>query len=908
MNRLLTFAGLLCCLAAQARAQDPEIPFDEFYLDNGLHVVVHEDHKAPIIAVTVWYHVGSKNEVPGKTGFAHLFEHLMFNGSEHYNDEYFRPFQEVGATSMNGTTDFDRTNYFETVPSTAIDLALWMESDRMGHLVGAIDQAKLDEQRGVVQNEKRQGDNQPYGRVFEQIITNLFPQGHPYSWETIGSMADLNAATLDDVKQWFKTYYGPNNATLVLAGDIDLATAKEKVTRYFGDIPPGPPLTRRQVWIPDHVPDTRIVMQDRVPEARIYKVWRGPEWKNDDTTIMELIDSVLTAGKTSRLYKRLVYDEQVATSAGAFALSGEIAGAYVVYATVPREQDLGKAEQLIDEELARFLTKGPTRTELERVKTDIKGSFIRGIEQVGGFRGKSNILAENTVFGGRPDFYKHSFSVLDTATPEDLRNTAQRWLSGNALTLEVHPYPDDLKTTSTSVDRSAPPMPTTFPQAPFPALSQATLANGMRLIVAERHAVPVVRFSLQLDAGYAADQFASPGVSTMAMAMLDEGTQNMNALEISDKLESLGADLNAGSNLDFSVVSLSALKEHLDDSLSIFADVILNPSFPQMELDRLKRLQIAGIQQEKRRPTSMALRVLPRLLYGANNAYSMPMTGSGNEDTVAAIARDDLVKFHDEWFKPNNATLIVVGDTTLAQIKPKLESLFARWRPSQVPSKTLPRNVPLPGATRVYLIDRPGSEQSIIIAGHLIPAKNESDEIAIEAVDDILGGSFTSRINMNLREDKSWSYGASTTIVDTQAQRPLLAIAPVQADKTAPSMQELKKEFEQFVGTRVPTAQEVATSKRQATLTLPGRWETARSVAGDIASLVRFKLPDDYWNRYAELVAKLDVDDVDAAAKRILAPDRLTWVVVGDLGKIESSIRALDFGEVSVIDADGKVR
>ena len=906
MNRLITLAGLLCCIA-QVRAQTPEIPFDEFHLDNGLHVVVHEDHKAPIVAVTVWYHVGSKNEVPGKTGFAHLFEHLMFNGSEHYNDEYFRPFQEVGATSMNGTTDFDRTNYFETVPTTALDLALWMESDRMGHLVGAIDQAKLDEQRGVVQNEKRQGDNQPYGRVFEEIITNLFPPGHPYSWETIGSMADLNAASVDDVKHWFETYYGPNNATLVLAGDIDLATAKDKVTRYFGDIPPGPPLNRREVWIPDHVPDSRIVMQDRVPEARIYKVWRGPEWKNDDTTIMELIDSVLTAGKTSRLYKRLVYDEQVATDTGAFAVNGEIAGAYVAYATVAHEQDLGKAERLLDEEMQRFLAKGPTRSELERVKTDIRASFIRGIEQVGGFRGKSNILAENTVFGGRPDFYKHSFDVLEKATPEDLQKVAQRWLTGNALTIEVHPFPDQLKTTGTDVDRTKPPMPTSFPTAPFPALSQAVLANGMRLIVAERHAVPVVRFSLQLNAGYAADQFAAPGVSTMTMAMLDEGTASMDALQISDKLESLGADLNAGSNLDFSVVSLSALKENLDASLAIYADVILNPAFPQSELDRLRRLQIADIQQEKRRPTSMAIRVLPRLLYGEGNAYSMPMTGSGDESSVAAITRQNLVTFHDTWFKPNNATLIVVGDTTLEEIKPKLEALFARWRPSDVPSKTLPHDVALPKTSRVYLIDRPGSAQSIIIAGHLIPPKKEADEIAIDAVDDILGGSFTSRINMNLREDKSWSYGASTTIVDTQAQRPLLAIAPVQADKTAASMQEIKKEFEQFVGSRLPTAQEVATSKRQSILTLPGRWETARAVAGDIASLVRFKLPDDYWSHYAELVGKLTVDDVDATAKRILAPDELTWVVVGDLSAIEPSVRALGFGAVGVIDADGKV-
>jgi zinc protease len=905
MKRLRTLACLSLCASVPALAADPEITFEEFVLDNGLRVVVHEDHKAPIVAVTIWYHVGSKNEQPGKTGFAHLFEHLMFNGSENYNDEYFRPLQDVGATAMNGTTDIDRTNYFETVPSTAIDLALWLESDRMGHLLGAIDQERLDEQRGVVQNEKRQGDNQPYGAVFEQIVSNLFPPGHPYSWETIGSMEDLNAASLDDVKRWFQTYYGPNNATLVLAGDIDVATAKEKVQHFFGDIPPGPPLTHRERWIPDSVPASRIVMQDRVPEARLYKVWRGPEWRSDDTTLMELVDAVLTSGKTSRLYKRLVYDDQLATDAGAFSLTGEIAGAYIVYATVTDAKDIPEAERVLDEELARFLRDGPTRAELERVRTEIKGSFIRGIEQVGGFRGKSNILAESTVFGGRPDFYKHSLDVLNTATPEQLRATARRWLAGNALALEVRPFSEALAPSGGGADRSKLPMPTAFPQSSFPALHQARLSNGIRLIVAERHAVPVVQFSLQLDSGFAADQFASPGVASVAMEMLDEGTATMDALEISDTLAGLGADLTTGANLDYSVVSLSALKEQLDPSLAVYADVILKPAFTAAELDRVKRLQIATIQQEKNDPTDMALRILPQLLYGDGNAYSLAMTGSGTEESVEAMKRDDLVKFHDTWFKPNNATLIVVGDTTLAEIQPKLEALFAGWRPGDVPKKTLP-DAALPEKPRVFLVDRPGSEQTMIIAGHLVPPKSPRDDIALDAANDILGGSFTSRINMNLREDKAWSYGVDTAIVDTQAQRPFLAIAPVQADKTAEAMLEIKKDLDDYVGGRPATPEEVATSKNSSILTLPGRWETARSVARDIAALVRFRLPDDYWSSYAGLVAALDVDGVNAAAKRVLASNRLTWVVVGDLGVIEDKVAALGLGEITVIDVDGR--
>ncbi len=366
--------------------------------------------------------------------------------------------------------------------------------------------------------------------------------------------------------------------------------------------------------------------------------------------------------------------------------------------------------------------------------------------------------------------------MLRGATQQQVLAAARKWLRGEPLVIEVHPFPTDLSAGSSTADRSKLPMPQTFPEAPFPTLEQATLANGMRLIVAERHAVPVVQFSLQLDAGYAADPFASPGVATMTMEMLDEGTASMDALEISDSLATLGANLTSGANLDFSVVGLSALKENLDDSLAIYSDVILNPAFAPAELERLKRLQLAGIQQEKNSPTDMALRVLPRLLYGEGHAYSLPMTGSGTEEAVAALDRDDLVAYHDAWFKPNNATMIVVGDTTLAEIQPKLEALFARWRAGDVPAKTLP-DVALPAQPRVYLLDRPGSEQSVIIAGHLIGKRNQADDIAVDAMNDILGGAFTSRVNMNLREDKGWSYGADTT------DRPDASAAAVPRDR-----------------------------------------------------------------------------------------------------------------------------
>lgn len=906
MKKLISALCISVLASIAAHAQEiPDIPFDEFYLDNGLRVIVHEDRKAPIVAVTLWYHVGSKNERPGKTGFAHLFEHLMFNGTENYDGEYFTPFQEVGVTGQNGTTDFDRTNYFQTVPSTALDLALWMESDRMGHLLGAVTQDKLDEQRGVVQNEKRQGENQPYGKVFAEILANLFPEGHPYSWEVVGSMEDLNAASLDDVRQWFETYYGPNNATLVLAGDIDVETAKERVQHFFGDIPPGPPLTRMDAWTQTGIDEKRIIMQDRVPQARVYKIWRAPHWQSDDSTRLQIADYVLTSGKTSRLYQRLVYEDQIASSAAAFQFSGEIAGAYIAFATALPGQDLAEVERALDEEIARFVASGPTRAELERAKTEIESTFIRGIERVGGFAGKSQILAENAVFGGRPDFYQHSFGVLQAATAANVRDTARAWLSGNAITVEVHPFQEGLSAGG-GADRSGPPLPDRFPSAPFPDLRRATLSNGMRLIVAERHAVPVVQFGLQMNAGYAADQFGQPGSASLTMDMLDEGTTSMDALQISAALASLGAELNTGSNLDFSFVSLSALKQNLDASLDIYADVILNPAFPDSELERLRRLRLSSIQQEKNTPLPMALRVLPRLLYGDGHAYSLPMTGSGTEESVAAITRADLVSFHERWFSPNDATMIVVGDITLEEIQPRLESLFAGWQQGSRPEKNLPR-VTLPTGPRVFLIDRPGAEQSIIIAGQIVDEQRDDEEIAVQVMNDILGGNFSSRVNMNLREDKAWSYGARSAVIDTMAQRPFIVYAPVQSDKTAPSMIEMAREIEEFLLGRPPTEEEVETAKKRATLTLPGRWETASSVASDIAELVRFGLPDDYWDRYAGLVAELESADVNAVARDNLAPNQLTWVVVGDLDVIESEVRALNFGQLRVLDSDGNI-
>ena len=880
------------------------IDYKEYRLDNGLRLIIHEDHKAPIVAVNIWYHVGSKNEVKGKTGFAHLFEHLMFNGSENYNDEFFKPFERVGATSMNGTTYFDRTNYFENVPNTALDMALWMESDRMGHMLGAITQERLDEQRGVVQNEKRQGDNQPYGMVQYHLLEGIFPEDHPYSWSTIGSMEDLDSASLEDVHKWFKKYYGPNNAVIVIAGDVQSDQVFEKVKKYFGDIKPSAPVDKMKEWTVRLDTDKREIIRDDVPQIKIHKAWGGPSFRNLDSDILQLADLILTSGKTSRLYNRLVYKDQIATDVDSYQFSGDIGGFYYIEASVQPNGDHELVKKAINEELERFLKDGPSKSEMRRAKMKLRSSFLRGLEKVGGFGGKSDILAQNAVYTGDPGYYKKSLEMIEDASREDIMSVANKWLSRGTYNLEVHPT-EKLASNEEGVDRSSVPVTETFPESKFIKFQKETLSNGLNLVVAKQENIPIVSFNLLLDAGYAADQYSAPGTSSMVMSMLDEGTEKMDALEISDRASEIGAIISSGAGIDTSSVSMNALRENLDDSLKLYSEIILEPSFPDRELERIRNQKLAQIQQEKNQPFGIALRVLPELLYGESHAYSLPLTGSGTEESVMQIDRQSLINYHNEWFKPNNATMIIVGDVEMDQMKPMLEKHFKNWKSGIVPEKDI-ADVTVAKSDSVYLIDRPGSQQSIVLAANIAPGKGDSDDLAIESMNDVIGGSFTSRINMNLREDKGWAYGARTTLLQTKGQRPFIAYAPVQTDKTAESIIEIKQELLEFLTTNPVTEDELQKVKDNNTLSLPGRWETVRAISSDLSQIITYGLPDDYWDTYTNKVRNLSSKKLQDAAEKAIKPDNLIWVIVGDLSEIEDKVRNLDFTQIKTLNADGK--
>jgi len=894
--------------ASASSAADPlaglsiDVPAKKFVLKNGLTLIVHEDRSAPLVAVNIWYHVGSKNEPKGKSGFAHLFEHLMFNGSENFNDDFFKATEKLGASDQNGTTSVDRTNYFQTVPKAALDSILWLESDRMGHLLGAIDQAKLDEQRAVVKNEKRQGENNPYSKAQDLIIAGTTPYGHPYDHSTIGSMDDLDAATLDDVKQWFRDYYGPSNAVLVLAGDITPEEALAKVETYFGDIAPGAPVSQPTSYVVKKTGTVRETTYVRAAQPVFIRTWNISDYRSADTDYLQFLAQALAGSRTSPLVKRLVIDEQIATEADASVDNREIGGQFSISVTAKPGVDLVRVEKIVDEELRKIIMSGPSLAEMKKARTQSVAGIVRSLEAIGGFSGKTNLLAESETFLGSPDAWKTGWNRYLAATPADLQGAAKRWLTDGDYVLHMVPF-GQLSAAAIGADRSKMPEPGLAVPAVFPAVERAELANGLKLVVARRTGVPVVNMTMLVNSGVAADWKSDvTGVGAFAAGLMDEGTKTRTGDQLSDQLGAIGASLSSGGGGEASVVSLSALKPTLRDALSIYADVVLNPAYRVADVERSKASSLAAFAAVRQDGAQAAARLAPSLLYGADSPYGRLQT----EADIAAIAPGKLVAFHDRWFKPNNATLVVSGDTSLAEIRPLVEAAFGKWARGPVPVRSGPagQNVPKPW---LYFVERRGAPQYVITAGVTAPRRVEGDNASRGAFMTAIGGSFTSRINMKLREEKGWAYGASAGIAGGRGTRLLSAKASVQADKTAESMSEIASLLKGATSDRKLTAKELADAQANMTLGLSSAWSKSSGVAGAIIDQLSYDLPDNYYATYPQAIAAVTLASANAAGADLLAGKALTWIVAGDLSKIEAPIRALGLGEVRVIDADGKI-
>jgi zinc protease len=900
--------------------KDVSIPYSTFTLKNGLRVVVHEDHKAPVVAVSVWYHVGSKDEPAGRTGFAHLFEHLMFGGSEHSDTSWFGPMQAVGATDMNGTTNYDRTNYFETVPKAALERTLFLESDRMGYLLPAVTQSKLDIQRGVVQNEKRGDDNQPGGLLQYSIQQTLYPAGNAYHHTVIGSMSDLDHASLDVVKDWFRSHYGPNNAVLVLAGDISEAEAKPLVEKYFGGIPAGPKSTPAAAAVPTLKAPVHKVFHDEVANTTIYRMWAVPGITGKDETELEMAASVLGGLASSRLDNALVRDKKTAVGVSAYVDPHERVGEFTIEATVKPGVDPALVGKQVDAIVADFIKNGPTEEELKRAKTSDVASTIKGLESVGGFSGKAVTLARGAVFANDPGFYKKELEEEAALTPAQVQAAAKKWLSRPVFSFMLAPGKRDpyqesklandtaagaagakvsaapkaasAKASEGGVRAELPPV-GQIGDLKFPTVEHATLSNGIPVLFAHQSGVPVVRVAIDFNAGNAADPKTALGTQSFMLGMLDEGTDKYNSVQIAEAKENLGASISASPSMDRSNIYLSALTPNLAPSLDLMSDIVRHPAFAPAEVDRVRNQQLASIAEEAKQPVGLALRTLPPILYGKEHPYGVPFSGSGEPAAVAKLTPADLASFHDAWLRPDEATIFVVGDTTLAQIMPLLDRSFGDWRATG-PKPVKNFNVPTaPQTGRVMLIDRPNTPQSLIFGGELLPVQGTDEIVALMEANDVLGGSFLSRLNTDLRETKHWSYGVASFVSRPQHQVPLLIYAPVQTNQTGPSIAAMREDMTTFLTTKGVTPEELNRTIEGAVRELPGDFETTAAVMGGMESNVLYHRPDNYYETLASRYRALSAADLDAAAKKAIDPAKLTWVVIGDAAKVKPQLDAL---------------
>ena len=883
------------------------IPWSRFQLDNGLTVIVHTDRKAPVVAVSVWYNVGSKDEPAGSTGFAHLFEHLMFGGSENAPGSYLGRMRNLGPSNLNGTTWFDRTNYFQTVPTPALETALFLESDRMGYLLGEVGQDVLDLQRGVVQNEKRQGDNQPYGLVQYARLEALFPEGHPYRHSTIGSMADLDAASLETVRNWFRENYGPNNAIVVLSGDIDEATARPLMERYFGTIARGPVNTPAEADVPTLAAPVVQVMHDRVATTRLSRSWAVPGLLSDDAVPLSVAASVLGGLASSRLDNILVRDEQTAVQVSSSMQDFHRLGFFDISVNVKPGVDAAEVGRRLDAIVADFIANGPTEEEVARVATQYVSGRIQSLEQV---NGKANVLAEGQLYAGDPDHYKTELAEYASVTPAQVRDAMQRWLTRPVYDLTVAPGEREAYAEAAAAPSGAAPVPAAeiqrvaripmpeigqVPDLEFPAVERAALSNGIKVVYAHVDTVPVTRVGIDFDAGYAADRADRLGAHAMMLDLLDEGTTTRDANQLAEEEERLGTSVNVAASMDRTSADLSTVTANLAPSLTLLSDVVRNPAFAPAEIERIRASRLSGLASERTNPGAIAARALPPLIYGETSPYGRSFTGSGDEATLTALTRADLIAEHDAWVRPDNATIFVVSDLPLPQVTAQLEAAFGDWRaPSTARGTKDFADAAVPAPTnRIVLIDRPQSPQSLIYGGAVLPVSGTDDLLALNAANVTLGSDFLSRINSDLRETKGWSYGVRGSVNTLQHRVPYIVNAPVQANRTGDSLVALIAQYDRFLQTDGVQPNELERTINGNTRSLAGGFETSGQILGALRSNALYGRPDDYQTTLASRTRALTAAEMDAAARQVIHPDQFVWVIVGDASVVRPQLEAL---------------
>ena len=904
----------------------PALAYERYTLPNGLTVLLHEDHRLPLVAVDLWYHVGPVNEAKGRTGFAHLFEHMMFEGSEHVGEKaHFKLLEGVGATGINGTTDFDRTNYFETLPSNQLELALWMESDRMGFLLEKLDREKLTNQRDVVRNERRQGENTPYELSDERVYHELFPRDHPYFASVIGSHADIEAARLKDIRDFFHNYYTPNNANLAIAGDFDKVKLKAMIERYFGPIPKGPEPPPLSVTTPAITSEKTATVTDTVQLPRVTMAWLMPAAFQPGDADAVLLMKALGGGHASRLYRKLVYEKQIAQSAECSLQSlrlASVAECDVVARPGVKAEDLRTA---IDTELHAVREQGPTAAEVEGARNTQLTTLIRDLEKLGGFGGVADRMDYYNYYTGDPGYlpkdvarYQRvsvaSMRTLAKAELVDAKRVVVTTLPGEKMTEDVprspadtdadvkveSPYPASFE--SAQAWRKTAPGPGPLPAVHLPVPKVFTLTNGMHVYLVEDHSLPVLNASVVTLAGSDANPAKKPGLADFTSKMLQQGTRDRTATEIAAAADHLGARLRSEAQANDSDTSIDCLSNTADAALDLLSDMAEHPTFDAQEVDRVRKQQLTDILQEGDDPIASTFRVGAKALYG-DAPYAYPSVGT--TASVKAIGRQDLQSFWAAHYGPQTAALVLNGDITEAEARAQAEKYFGPWRAKDAAAVTA---VPEPTAPqrKIVLVDKPGSPQTVLFAAGLGVPRSAADYPSLVILNDVLGGLFSSRINLNLRETHGYTYGAFSEFTFDRFGGPLYAGAQVRTDVTAPATEELFKELDRITS-EPPTAAELKLAQESEIRSVPGRFETGRDISRYIGELFVFHLPDSYYAMLPEQFAAVQPQQVKDAAVEHIHPRQLIVVAVGDRAKIEPGLKELKLGPIEYRNESGDV-
>ena len=881
------------------------IEFEKLTLSNGMDLVLHQDNALPIVSVNVWYHVGSKDEEPGKTGYAHLFEHLMFEGSKNHNKSFFEPLQDIGAT-LNGSTTPDRTNYWENVPSNYLELALWLESDRMGFLTDALDQNRFDIQRDVVKNERRQSyENRPYGMASIYLQQALYPLPHPYHWPTIGFHEDLNAATLEDAKKFFREFYSPSNASLSIAGDFDVDKTKTQVEKYFGSLKQGPSLNRKSNMESMIQGKTSITLYDKVLLPKLILAWPSTPRFHEDEAALSILASILGAGKVSRLHKTLVYERRIAQSVGVGNGPSEIAGEFYLEATAAPDHSIKEIEDAVLGEIEKIQKEPPSQEELQRIKNVMELQRIRQMAQVGGFGGRANRLNSFNVFAGDPGLINTDFERYIAVTPEDISRVAQTYLSARLVSLVVLPEPS-LNQTPEDVDRSLKPSPEKQKKFNPPVTKRTKLGNGLNVLLVEKQELPIVTFGLLVGSGASTDPSNKPGLSALTSSMLQEGTTSHTSQEISSEFEFMGTQLNISVGRERTVFSTATIDRYFAKAMELISDIVKNPSFPPDEFDRIRKERLTSLRRLRDDSTALASRVAPGLIYGSDSAYGHPI--GGTEESVGAFEIEDLIEYWKANYDPDSATLLVVGNVSLDDVKDITNKYFGDWNVKitdnqlEKPMESLYSH----SANLIYLLDKPGAAQSIIRCGVLGPPRINANYSSLILLDSIFGGQFTSRLNMNLRQDKGYSYGYRSWI-DWHKKSSLFGFGgAVETDVTGNALNETIKEARRIIADTPVSRNEFESAKAGLIREFPSLFETQGQILEGLAQIVSYDLPDDYYNHIIDEIASTSLEDVNRVAKEILSKDRLVTLLVGDRSVIEEQIKTLGW-DICLLDHNGRI-